>query len=157
MAFSSSNSDRGRDAQARGARETSLSIVAGGMKVVGEVTSDGVIKIEGTVEGTVRADRQVLVAKEGVVQGDVFTREAVIGGRVIGSVYADERVEVQPDSVVRGDIVTQRLIVQEGGEVNGTVQMGDPKALRKPAVAAREGQTAPPRPAPQGAVSDQLS
>ncbi|MFQ6046302.1 MAG: polymer-forming cytoskeletal protein, partial [Gemmatimonadales bacterium] len=95
-------------------RDGHLSIVAQGMRVVGEVTCDGVVKIEGVVEGTVRAERQVLVAKDGVVEGDVFTREAVVGGRVIGSVFADERVEVQPESMVRGDIITQRFVVQVG-------------------------------------------
>lgn len=113
------------------ARDSHLSIVAQGMRVVGEVTCDGVVKIEGMVEGTVRAEKQVLVAKDGVIEGDVFTREAVVGGRVVGSVFADERVEIQPDSTVRGDIITQRLVVQEGGEVNGNVQMGNPKALEQ--------------------------
>lgn len=112
-------------------RDSNLSIVATGMKVNGELDCDGVIKVEGMVEGTVRAARQILVAKDGVIEGDIYTREAIVGGKVIGSVFADERVEVQPNSVVRGDIVTQRLIVQEGGEVNGNVTMGNPKALER--------------------------
>lgn len=131
--FSSGDSDRAKDGGRAAARDSNLSIIATGMRVVGEIASDGVVKVEGEVEGTVRAERQVLIAKDGVIEGDVYTREAIIGGSVIGSVYADERVEVQPQSVVRGDIVTQRLVVQEGGEVNGNVQMGHPKALQQPA------------------------
>jgi cytoskeletal protein CcmA (bactofilin family) len=132
--FSSGARDASRGGhQKEASRDGNLSIVAQGMRVIGEVTCDGVVKIEGVVEGTVRAERQVLVAKDGIIEGDVYTREAVIGGRVIGSVFADERVEVQPGSTVRGDIVTQRLVVQEGGEVNGNVQMGNPKALEKAA------------------------
>ena len=58
------------------------------------------------------------------MQGDIQTRQAVIGGRVVGSIHGYERVEVQQDSVVQGDITTKRLVVHEGGEVNGQIRMG---------------------------------
>src|SRR5437016_8667013 len=95
------------------------------MRVVGDITADGVVKIEGTVVGTVRAGRQVLVGKGGEVEGDVSSREAIIGGEVRGSIRADERIEFQSTSVVHGDVVAKRLLVQEGGELNGVVRMGE--------------------------------
>ena len=116
----------GRADASRGGRETALTIIAAGTRVTGEIESDGVVKVEGTVVGSVRAERQVLVASGGVIEGDVHTREAVIGGEVRGSVFADERVEVQATSVIQGDIITQRILVQEGGEVNGHLKMGAP-------------------------------
>src|SRR5213595_2518848 len=112
--------------------EAALSIIGSGMRVVGDITAEGVVKIEGTVIGTVRAGRQVLVAKGGEVEGDVITREAIIGGEVRGSVRAEERIEIQATSVVHGDVVAKRLLVQEGGEINGVVRMGE---------AALEGET----------------
>ncbi|PYO97954.1 MAG: hypothetical protein DMD60_05350 [Gemmatimonadetes bacterium] len=57
--------------------ESGLSIIGTGMRVVGDISADGVVKIEGTVVGTVRAGRQVLVGKGGEVEGDVISR----GGR----------------------------------------------------------------------------
>src|SRR6266566_1017003 len=65
--------------------ETGLSIIGTGMRVVGDITAEGVVKIEGTVVGTVRAGRQVLVGKGGEVEGDVISREAIIGGDVRGA------------------------------------------------------------------------
>jgi cytoskeletal protein CcmA (bactofilin family) len=105
-----------------------LSIIGPGMRVVGDITADGVVKIEGTVVGTVRAGRQVLVAKGGEVEGDVITREAIIGGEVRGTVVAEERVEIQASSVVHGDVTSRRLLVHEGGEINGVVRMGEQAA-----------------------------
>ncbi len=110
-------------------REPGLSVIAPGMRIEGELVTDGVVKIEGTVVGSVRAEQQVLVAKGGVVEGDIHTREAILGGEVRGSILAHERVEVQASSVVQGDIATQRIVVHEGGEVNGHVKMGDPRTL----------------------------
>lgn len=110
----------------QGATEVAgLSIIGTGMRVVGDMLADGVVKIEGTVTGTVKAGRQVLVAKGGLVEGDVVTREAIIGGEVRGSIRAEERVELQGTSVVHGDIATRKLLVQEGGEINGVLRMGE--------------------------------
>ncbi|HTY06160.1 MAG TPA: polymer-forming cytoskeletal protein [Gemmatimonadales bacterium] len=105
--------------------DSALSIIGAGMRVVGDITADGVVKIEGTIVGTIHAGRQVLVAKGGMVEGDVFAREAIIGGEVRGTIEASERVELQATSVVHGDVATRRLLVQEGGEVNGVVRMGE--------------------------------
>jgi cytoskeletal protein CcmA (bactofilin family) len=120
-----------REGRADGGRaragDSGLTIIAAGTRVTGDVDSDGVVKVEGEVVGAVRAERQVLVARGGRVQGDVVSTDAVLGGEVQGSVSARERIEVQPGATVHGDIVTARLIVQEGGEVNGTVQMADGK------------------------------
>ncbi len=112
-------------------REPGLSVVAGGMSITGRLDTNGVVKVEGKVTGSVRAERQVLVAKGGMVDGDILTREAIIGGSVRGAIYADERVEVQATSQINGDITTKRILLQEGGEVNGHVRIEDPKALSR--------------------------
>ena len=112
-------------------REPGLSVVATGMRIDGRLDTNGVVKVEGFVSGSIRAERQVLVAKGGIVEGDILTREAVIGGEVRGAIYADERVEVQAGSQVNGDITTKRILLQEGGEVNGHLRMEDPKALAR--------------------------
>lgn len=111
--------------------EPGLSIVAVGMHISGELDTNGVIKVEGKVSGSLRAEGQVLVAKGGLVEGDIYTREAIVGGEVRGAIYADERVEVQAASKIDGDVTTQRIAVQEGGEVNGFIKMGNPNALSR--------------------------
>lgn len=100
-----------------------LSIVAKDLTIAGDLQASGVIRVEGRVIGNVHAGDQVLVSEGGVIEGDVATREAVIAGRVHGSIRADERVELLASAVVHGDIATRRLLLQEGGAVNGTVTM----------------------------------
>jgi cytoskeletal protein CcmA (bactofilin family) len=124
MAFGSDRSESREGAGRAGTRgEAALTIVATGTRLVGDVESDGVVKVEGEISGTIRAERQVLVARGGVVRGDIITSEAVLGGEVHGGITASDRVEVQAGAAVHGDISTNRLIVQEGGEVNGVVKM----------------------------------
>src|SRR3989442_14449253 len=104
--------------------EAGLSIIGTGMRVVGDITAEGVVKIEGAGVGTVRAGRQVLGGKGGEVEGDVISREAIIGGGGRGSIPADERGEIQASCVVHGGIAAKRLLVQEGGGVNGVGRVG---------------------------------
>jgi cytoskeletal protein CcmA (bactofilin family) len=103
--------------------EAALTIIAPGTKVVGEIETPGVVKVEGAVNGQVRAERQVLVARGGVVEGDLYAAEVIVGGRVEGAVHGTERVEVQSGASIKGDVSTRSLVVQEGGEVNGLINM----------------------------------
>ena len=129
-----------------------LSIVAVGMTVRGDLESNGTVKVEGAVEGHVRATNQVLVAKGGVVAGDIDAREAVIGGAANGEIRALERVEIQSGAVVNGDITTRRISVAEGGTLNGLIRMGEQGVAQlKPAQSQTRSE---PRatPAPSGGV-----
>lgn len=108
--------------------ESGLSVIASGMKIVGDIESTGVVKIEGIVEGAVRGARQLLLGRQGTVHGDIRAHEVVIGGTVIGTIVAEERVEIQGTSSVQGDIHTKSIVVLEGGVINGTVRMGETAA-----------------------------
>lgn len=111
------------------ANGNALSIIASGTKIDGDLETDGVIRIEGRVEGSIRAARQVLVGRQGSVLGDISTREAVIGGKVEGTITATERLEVQSTSLIIGDINTRAIAVIEGGKINGNVRISDAKEL----------------------------
>jgi cytoskeletal protein CcmA (bactofilin family) len=129
---SAANSDA-RAAQPRGTSGPSgaLSIIGAGMTVQGDLDASGVVKIEGTVDGNVRAAAQVLVAKGGSVRGDVETTEAVVGGTVSGAIRARERVEIQAGASVYGDITTRRIAVAEGGTLNGLIRMDETAVARE--------------------------
>lgn len=107
----------------RGTQQPSLSMIASDLKVIGDLETDGVVKIEGKVEGAIRAATQVLVSQGALITGDIHTKEAIIGGEVKGVVHAEERVEIQATAMVNGDIVTKRIVVLEGGRITGTVKM----------------------------------
>jgi cytoskeletal protein CcmA (bactofilin family) len=127
--FSSKSSERDNMAKdnqaAQNAREGVISIIGPGMRVVGDCESDGTIRIEGIVEGSVRAGKAIVIGKEGEVRGDVFTQDAIIGGRVTGTIIAESRLELQATSVVDGEVRARRIKLDEGGKVNGTVATGD--------------------------------
>jgi len=114
--------------QRRRTDSNAMSIIAPDMVVTGNLQAEGVVRIEGRVVGNVAAENQILLSQGGVVEGDLATREAVLAGEVHGTVAATERVEVQATAAVHGDIVTPRLLIQEGGRLNGGIRMENPEA-----------------------------
>jgi cytoskeletal protein CcmA (bactofilin family) len=117
-----------------------ISIVGSGMKVNGDVETEGTIRIEGRVEGTVRAGKAVVVGKDGKIKGDIFTQDAVVGGEVNGTIVAESRIELQATCVVDGEIRARRIQLDEGGRVNGKVHTGEvPKGTSSGAATAGAG------------------
>ncbi|MCK5651771.1 MAG: polymer-forming cytoskeletal protein, partial [Gemmatimonadetes bacterium] len=85
--------------------EQVISIIGPGMKVVGDCTTDGTIRVEGSVEGSLRAGKAVVVGRNGFVDGDVVTQDAVISGRVRGTLTAESRLELQSTCQIDGQVV----------------------------------------------------
>jgi cytoskeletal protein CcmA (bactofilin family) len=115
--------EQGNELKRRRTDQIPFSIIASDMTVVGDLETEGVVRIEGRVKGAVRVGAQVLVATGAVIEGDLHTQEAVIAGQVSGSIHAHERVELQASAVVAGDILTPRIAIVEGARVSGEVKM----------------------------------
>lgn len=114
---------RSRRSRGGNSEEKSVSTIARGIRVEGEVSGTGVIHIEGTVVGTIRAEHRVLVAEGGTVEGDIHAQEAILSGEIAGSIVANKRVEATASAVIHGDITTPNLAVHEGANVCGSVHM----------------------------------
>ncbi len=106
-------------------QDTVISIIGPGMTVVGDCETDGTLRIEGRVEGTIRAGKAVVVGKDGEVEGKIFTQDAVLGGRVSGSVNAASRLEVQATARINAEVRARRMQLEEGAEMNGSLTMGE--------------------------------
>ncbi len=114
---------RGRE-NTQTSSEAVISIIGPGMTVLGNCESDGTIRIEGTVNGSVKAGKAVVIGKLGLVTGDIMTQDAVISGRVEGKLVAASRLELQATSHIEGEVHTKRMQLEEGSVLNGSVHMG---------------------------------
>ena len=119
--------------------EAVISIIGPGMKVVGDCITDGTVRVEGTVEGSVRAGKAVVIGRQGSVIGDVQTQDAVVSGRVTGTLVAESRLELQATCQIDGDVRTRRMQLEEGAVLNGTVHMSDGKRPLPGATASSRG------------------
>jgi len=109
-----------------------ISIIGPGMTVKGDCETDGTIRVEGTIRGSVHAGKAVVVGKDGLIEGDVMTQDAVISGCVMGTLVADSRLELQATSRIEGEVRARRMQLEEGAILNGTVTMGPKEESQVP-------------------------
>ncbi|MDX1579549.1 MAG: polymer-forming cytoskeletal protein [Gemmatimonadota bacterium] len=107
-----------------------VSVIGPGMEITGDIKCDGTVRVEGKVEGSIHATKSVVVGKGGRISGDIDTQDVVVAGNVAGTISGASRVELQDTCRVEGDIRSRRIKLDEGGQVEGRLQMG--KAQAKP-------------------------
>lgn len=88
----------------------------------GDLNSKGTLRIDGAVDGNVEADWLILGEKANL-RGDVTARGIIVGGRLEGSITAREILEIRSKGLVIGDISTPKLVVSEGGMLEGRTSM----------------------------------
>lgn len=128
--------------------DAAISLIAQGMKIVGDCETDGTIRVEGHVEGIIRAGKSVVVGRGGEVTGDIITQDAVVSGRVNGNIVAESRLELQSTCDIQGEIRSRRVQLDEGARFNGQVHMEDPSTsgvIKSTPVTSVEHPASPPR------------
>ena len=115
---------RPREREANG-NNAMISIIGPGMQVVGDCITDGTLRVEGALVGTVYAGKAVVVGKDGTIRGEIRTNDALIAGEVSGTLLAASRLEIQAAARVQGEIQARRLQLEDGAALNGEIQMGE--------------------------------
>lgn len=112
-----------RKGSARPQPITGYSLVDEHTTVHGDLETAATVRVDGRVEGHLHRAGVLIVGASGVVAGDVQASEVVLAGHIEGSVIASGRMEIHASGVVHGDIVTAAMMLQEGGVIEGRVQV----------------------------------
>ncbi len=92
--------------------------------VKGQVAASEDFVLAGRVVGEIRLDVGVLTLAPGShVVGEVAAPTVIVNGRVDGNLAVSERLDVRPTAAIRGNLTSPTLIVAEGAEVTGRVDM----------------------------------
>ncbi len=110
--------------------DAAISLIAPGMNIVGDCETEGTIRVEGRVEGTLKAGKSIVVGRSGEVVGDIITQDCVVSGRVSGNIVAESRLELQATCEIQGEIRSRRVQLDEGARFNGQLHMDDPSGAR---------------------------
>ncbi len=93
--------------------------------IQGDLSGDEDLVIDGTVDGKVELpNNQLTIGAHGTIRAELHAKSVLVIGRVTGDVHGSERVEIQATGIVEGDVTAPRLVIAEGGVVNGSVHMG---------------------------------
>ncbi len=95
-----------------------------GTTLTGELESDGDVRVEGVIEGTVRTAAKVAIGATGLVNGDIICRNADIEGKVNGDLEVSELLTLKSTCIVEGNIYTAKIVIENGARFNGICTMG---------------------------------
>ncbi len=98
-------------------------VLGAGSEIEGTIIVRGGVRIDGKFKGTLRVQGTLVVGRSGNLDGEIFAKEAVIGGTLKGKVKIDEKIEFQTGATFEGELVCKGLIVQEGVKFDGTCSM----------------------------------
>lgn len=88
----------------------------------GELYSGGILRLDGVVVGTIRAE-EVILSETASIEGEIVAGKIIVVGRVMGTLRADDVVEIRAKGYVNGNIVTKQFVVVNGGKFNGSIEM----------------------------------
>lgn len=102
---------------------STVTIFGKGTQVKGKVSSQGDIRIDGTIDGTISCEGKVILGDTSEVALDITTIEMNINGRFKGNLVADKQLIIGDKGVVSGDVKTPSIIVEEGAVINASITM----------------------------------
>jgi len=109
----------------------SSNVIAKETKIVGEIVAQGNIRIEGTVEGTLRSEKKVVIGDSAKVIGNINAVDIEISGHIEGQVKCSETLYLKKTAIIKGDMYTKKLVVENGAVFNGKCQMTEESTMDK--------------------------
>ena len=114
------------------------SVLDSHLTIIGDIETDGTLRIDGRLEGSVRRGGIVILGVGASVKGNISANEVIVGGTVEGDIRAVQRVELQPSAVVTGDVEAGTILIQEGGALRGRLFVrpadGSPAPVHSPRI-----------------------
>src|SRR5436190_18537131 len=98
------------------------------VSIKGDLSGSEDMVLHGKMEGRISLPNHMLtVGTQAAVKADIAARAVVVKGVVTGNVTAGEKLEIQSNGSVLGDVISPRLVIADGGSLQGKVEM-KPKA-----------------------------
>ena len=92
-------------------------IIAEGLKIRGSVSAEGLVEVNGQIEGDVHCT-SLFISPKAVINGGVEADRVVVNGKVEGPIRGSE-VMLKSHAHVVGDIQCQRLSIERGAYFDG--------------------------------------
>lgn len=110
----------GLDANGR----SGMTIIARGVRVEGDFTSQGDVTIEGEVQGHVVTSGSLTIGSEAKLKADVTAEEASVAGSIEGNVSIKKRLELKSTAKILGNVICDTALIEAGAVLHGNTSIG---------------------------------
>ena len=103
------------------------------MKIIGDVTSDEELYLDGDLEGSLELNNRLTIGPNSKVSANIRAQEIIVFGTIKGNVESESRVSLRTGASIVGDIKTAGIVIEDGAYFKGSVDITRAEAP-KPAV-----------------------
>ena len=103
---------------------SSINLIGAGTVINGEVISNGDVRVDGTVVGSVSSKGKVVIGSTGNVEGQIVCQNADVSGKISGNISVAEILSLKATANLIGDIIASKLSIEPGANFMGSCSMG---------------------------------
>jgi cytoskeletal protein CcmA (bactofilin family) len=103
----------------------SINLISHGTEIKGDIKSNGDIRIDGILTGSLNTKGKVVIGPTGRVNGEVICKNSEIAGTVEGKVTVNQLLNLKSSSKILGDIDTAKISIEPGAKFTGNCKMSD--------------------------------
>lgn len=101
----------------------SANTIQTGTVIEGHIKSEGSIRIDGVLNGSITTKAKLVIGKTGVITGDIYCENASIEGKVDGKIEVNDLLDLKSSAIITGDMYMAKLVVEPGALMNGSCNM----------------------------------
>lgn len=106
----------------------SINLIGAGTSIIGDITSNGDIRIDGSLNGNLSITGKLVVGSTGKIIGNVTCQHADISGEINGRVTVENTLILKATSKITGDLIAMKLAIEPNAIFSGTCNMPSEKA-----------------------------
>ncbi len=107
-------------------------LIGNGTVIKGDIDSNGDIRIDGRLIGSLKSNGKVTIGQTGIMEGDLTCKQAEISGTVKGNIKTDELTALKATSKVEVELTTKQLLIEVGAQFTGKCNMGQQSTVTMP-------------------------
>ena len=108
-----------------------LNVLGEGTQIDGDISSNGDLRVDGTINGNLSTKGKCVLGTSGVITGNIQAKSCDLSGKVEGNIRVSDLLLIKSSGRVNGDINTSKMIVENGGQFNGSCVMGNAVSMTK--------------------------
>jgi cytoskeletal protein CcmA (bactofilin family) len=89
----------------------------------GDLQCDGIVKIDGILQGSVKTVSNVIISEQGRVDARIEAENVSVSGQAKGSIVAKGRLEILSTGRVWADVTVSSFLLDDGGKLHGGLKM----------------------------------
>jgi cytoskeletal protein CcmA (bactofilin family) len=95
-----------------------------GTKIIGDLTTDSNIRVDGEVVGNINCAGKVVIGETALIKGNLSCNEADVEGTIEGDLIIEALLVLREKSKISGNIATSKIEIHQGAIFLGNCEMG---------------------------------